>query len=411
MSLVVRRAIILLALIGFASAAASTYVHYQLVQDPGYTSFCDISDSVSCTQVYLSRFGSVNGIPVALLGTFWFGLVLLLTMAGGRDQSELGQNIGGYLLVLSTLGLSAVLFLGYASFMVLGTLCVLCAVVYVAVVGIFLLSGAAASVPLLSIPRRAFTDLGRLARTPAAMGVAGVCLALTVAVALAFSAGRGELVSQAAVAVAVAAAPDPATGAEDAVSEFERFWDAQPRVELPVARDGAKVLVLKFNDYECPSCAKSYLDYEPVFARYESSHPGAVRHISLDYPLDPECNAQTPRGGHMGACEAAVAVRLARRAGRDGQMARWLYENQQNLSRETIREALAEVAGVTDFDAMYDATLEDVKADIALGGTIEIDATPTFIINGVQIKGGLQVQFFDAAIALELERAAEVGSQ
>ena len=407
MSLVVRRAIMVFALVGFSAAAVSTYVHYQLVQDPGYTSFCDISDSVSCTQVYLSRFGSVNGIPVAVLGAFWFGLVLLLTVAGSRGSSELGENIGGYLLVLSTLGLAVVLFLSYASFMVLGTVCVLCAVVYVTVGGIFLLSGVGASVPMLSIPRRAFTDLGRLARTPAALSVTGVYLALTVAVVLAFPAARGGPVSQA----GPDAASNPATGTADAWSEFERFWDAQPRVELPVAREGARVLVLKFNDYECPSCAKTYLDYEPIFARYESSHPGAVRHVSLDYPLDPECNEQTPMGGHMGACEAAVAVRLARRAGRDEQMARWLYENQQNLSRETIREALAEVAGVTDFDAMYDATLEDVKADIALGGAIEIDATPTFIINGVKIKGGLQRQFFDAAIALELERAAGSGTQ
>ena len=52
-----------------------------------------------------------------------------------------------------------------------------------------------------------------------------------------------------------------------------------------------------------------------------------------------------------------------------------------------------------------------MKADIALGGTIESEATPTFIINGVKIKGGLQPQFFDAAIALELERAAGLGSQ
>ena len=109
----------------------------------------------------------------------------------------------------------------------------------------------------------------------------------------------------------------------------------------------------------------------------------------------------------MGACEAAVAVRLARRAGRDDEMARWLYENQPDLSRETIRAALADVAGMTDFDAMYDATLEDVKADIALGGAVPVEATPTFVINGVPIKGGLQPQFFDAAIALELERAAD----
>ena len=61
MSHFVRRVLIALAVVGFASAATSTYVHYQLARDPGYTSFCDINDSVSCTQVYLSRFGSVAG--------------------------------------------------------------------------------------------------------------------------------------------------------------------------------------------------------------------------------------------------------------------------------------------------------------------------------------------------------------
>ncbi len=401
MSSVVRRAIIVLALVGFASAATSTYLHYQLAQDPRYTSFCDINDSISCTQVYLSRFGSVGGVPVALLGACWFGLVLLLTVARGRGSSQLGENIGGYLLVLSTLGLAAVLFLGYESLMVLGTLCVLCAVVYVAVGGIFLLSGSAASVPVLSIPRRAVADLGRLVRSPAALGVAGAYLALSVAVVVAFQAEHDGPDSQ----PGPTAAFDLATGAADVDSEFERFWDAQPRVELPVPHEGAQVLVLKFNDYQCPSCGQTHFAYEPIFARYESSHPGAVRHVSLDYPLDPECNEQTPRGGHMGACEAAVAVRLARRAGRDAQMARWLYEHQQTLSRETIREALAEVADMTDFDAMYDVTLEDVKADIALGGMVEVEATPTFVINGVKITGGLPLQFFDAAIALELERS------
>ena len=402
MSLVARRAVIVLALVGFASAATSTYVHFQLVQDPGYISFCDINGSVSCTEVYQSRFGSVGGIPVALLGAFWFGLVLLLTVAGGRGSSELGENIGAYLLVLSTIGLAVVLRLGYESFVVLGTLCLLCAVVYVAVVGlagIFLLAGPAVSVPLLSIPRRVVADLGKLVRTPVAVGVAGVYLALTVAVAVAFRTDPG-------VQAGSVAASASATGSADARSEFERFWDAQPRVDLPVSPEGARVLVLKFNDYQCPACAQTYLLYEPIFARYESSHPGAVRHVSLDYPLDPECNEQTPRGGHMGACEAAVAVRLARRDSRDESMARWLYENQETLSRETIREALAEVAGMTDFDAMYDATLDDVKADIALGGMVALEATPTFIINGVKLPGGLSPQYFDAAIALELARGA-----
>ena len=408
MSPPVRRVIVALALIGLASATTSTYVHYQLAQDPAYTSFCDVNESVSCTQVYQSRFGSIRGIPVAWLGAVWFGLVLLLTAAGGRRSTTLDQNVGGYLLVLSTLGLATVLFLGYESFIVLGTLCVLCAIVYVSVAGIFVASSAIATVPLLSIPGRAFADLGRLVRAPAALCVVGGYLVLTLVVALAFPAEPDGLVPPADATPTV----DSATSGAGAESEFERFWEAEPRVELPVPPDGAQVLVLKFNDYQCPSCAQSYFLYEPIFARYESSHPGAVRHVSLDYPLDPECNEQTPRGGHMGACEAAVAVRLARRAGRDEQMARWLYEHQQTMSRETVRQGLVEVAGMTDFDELYEATLEEVKADIALGGRINIEATPTFVINGVTIKGGLQPHLFDAAIALELERAAGgMGSQ
>jgi uncharacterized membrane protein len=403
MSWHVRRGIIALAVVGFVSSAVSIYVHYQLTQNPGYTSFCDISERVNCTQVYLSRFGSVRGIPVALLGAFWFGLVLLLTVAVGGsdadDTDDLGESIGGYLLVLSTVGLAVVLFLGYASFMVLGVVCVLCVVVYVAVAGIFLLSGAAASAPMTSLLGRASGDVRRLVRRPAALGVAVVYLVVTAAVVAAF-------IQKDPPEVSVAIATDPAVGSEASGSEFQQYWDSQSRVELPVPRDGAQVLVLKFNDYECPSCAVTYTAYEPIFTRYESSHPGAIRQLNVDYPLDPECNEQAPKGRHMGACEAAVAVRLARRAGRDEELVRWLYENQQALSRDTIREALVEVAGMTDFDELYDTTLEDVKSDIALAVLIQIDATPTFVINGVMIKGGLQPQFFDAAIALELDRAA-----
>jgi vitamin-K-epoxide reductase (warfarin-sensitive) len=404
MSPLVRRIVLALALVGFASATTSTYVHYQLTLDASYTSFCDINESVSCTQVYLSRFGSVGGIPVALLGAFWFGVVGLLTLAAGRGDDALAANVGGYLLVLSTVGLATVLFLGYTSFIVLGAVCLLCVVVYAAVIGIFLSSGAVGSVSWLSIPGRAVRDLGRLVRTPAALLVALIYLGATAAAVVAFQMDPvGDPV--------LAARPpsDSASGAgqfADATSEIERFWDAQPRVELPVSREDAQVLVIKFNDYECPSCAATYLAYEPIFARFESSHPGAVRHVSLDYPLDPECNDQAPRGMHEGACEAAVAVRLARREGRDESMSRWLYENQQSLSRESVRDALERIAGMSDFDVLYDATLEDVKEDIALGGSIAIEATPTFVVNGVMLKGGLQPQYFEAAIALELERAS-----
>ena len=403
MSPPVRRVIILLALVGLAAAAASAWVHYRIVHDPAYASFCDVNARVSCTDVYMSRFGSIRGIPVAVFGAFWFGLVLLLTAAAGRGSSAAARNVSGYLLVLSTAGLAAVLFLAYESFFVLRTLCLLCVTAHVAVAGIFAAVSTLAGPPLASIPGRLFADVRRLVTKPAALGVAGAFLGLAAAAVAPFLAGPSGPVLPVASSGSGAASNADAGAAE---AEFERFWNAQPRVDLPVPREGAQVLVLKFNDYQCPSCARSHFLYAPIFARYESSHPGAVRLVSIDYPLDPECNEQTPFARHLGACEAAAAVRLARREGRGRQMARWLYEHQETLSRETVREAAAEVAGITDFDERYDAVLEEVRADIALGPLIGIEATPTYVINGVVIDAGLPPRVFAAAIALELERAA-----
>ncbi len=405
MSRTLRRVIIALALVGFAAAAASAWVHYRIAHDPAYVSFCDVNATVSCRDVYQSRFGSVGGIPVAVFGAFWFGLVALLTVAAGRASAELARSVGGYLLVLSTVGLAAILFLAYESFFVLGTLCLLCVTAHVAVVGIFLAVSTIGGVPLASIPGRLLADAGQLVRTPAALGVAGGYLAVSVAAVLPFLAEPSGPVLP--VASSTSPIASSASGAGDAESEFVRFWRAQPRVDLPVPREGAQVLVLKFNDYQCPSCARSHFLYAPIFARYESSHPGAVRQIKIDYPLDPECNEQTPFAGHMGACEAAVAVRLARREGRDDEMARWLYENQATMSRETVSEGLAEVAGMTDFDELYDTVLGEVRADIALGPLIGIEATPTYVVNGVVINAALPPNILDAAIALELELAAE----
>ena len=409
MSPTVRRVIIALALVGFAAAAASAWVHYRIAHDPAYVSFCDVNTTVSCRDVYQSRFGSVGRIPVAVFGAFWFGLVALLTVAA-RGPGELARNVGGYLLVLSTVGLAAILFLAYESFFVLGTLCLLCVTAHVAVVGIFVAVSTIGGVPLASIPGRLIADAGRLAGKPAALGVAAGYLALTVAAALPFLAepsGPVPPVAASTSPIASSASGAAVADAGEAESEFVRFWRAQPRVDLPVPREGAQVLVLKFNDYQCPSCARSHFLYAPIFARYESSHPGAVRQVEIDYPLDPECNEQTPFAGHMGACEAAVAVRLARREGRDDEMARWLYENQAAMSRETVAAGLVEVAGMTDFDALYDAVLDEVRADIALGPLIGIEATPTYVVNGVVINAALPPNILDAAIALELEIAAE----
>ena len=68
MSTLARRLLVAFALLGLAASSAATYVHYNLIKNPDYSSFCDINATVSCKAAYLSRYGSVAGVPVAVGG-------------------------------------------------------------------------------------------------------------------------------------------------------------------------------------------------------------------------------------------------------------------------------------------------------------------------------------------------------
>ena len=83
----------------------------------------------------------------------------------------------------------------------------------------------------------------------------------------------------------------------------------------------------------------------------------------------------------------------------------WLFEHQATLSASSVQTAARDIGGVDDFEAEYSSILEKVRDDIALGVSLNVEATPTFVINGVPVTGGLTVQYFAAAIAFALERA------
>ena len=152
-------------MLGLAASAASTWVHYQILNDPTYASFCDVNSTLNCTEAYTSRFGAFGGVPVALFGMLFFAGVLGLIALCSQSKTA-AANLPGYIFASSTLGLAVVLYLAYASYFVLGVVCLLCVGTYVAVIGLFLISGAATKVPLTSLPMRILDDLRLLVRTP-----------------------------------------------------------------------------------------------------------------------------------------------------------------------------------------------------------------------------------------------------
>jgi uncharacterized membrane protein/protein-disulfide isomerase len=391
----VRRVLSFLAFAGLASALASLYVHVQMARQPGYLSFCDVSALVSCTQVYQSRYASLAGVPVALLGALWYAGVLMV-LAGTRwGWPGLRENGVGYVFLLATPGLGFVLYMAWASLVLLKTVCLMCLVTYVAVAGIFIVSGTRTSYPMITIPRRLLADARAAVASPVALALMLVFL-VTATTAVAFFPRATPAGTQAA-----GQAPS------DRQSEFLRFWQAQPRVQVPVSADGAAVLIVRFSDFQCPSCAQSYKDYKGILASYSNQYPGAIKVVNKDFPLETECNSSLTRDVHLAACEAAAAERMARAKGRGEAMEDWLYTNHLTLTPASVRQAAAEVGGVTDYDAQYPAMISQIKGDVALAAVLGIRVTPTFFINGVKLEGGLPPQYFELALQLELKKAGK----
>jgi uncharacterized membrane protein/protein-disulfide isomerase len=389
-----RALILAFAVVGFGLAAASSYVHYRLLTDPGYVSPCDVSTTFNCSQVYLSRFGSVAGVPVAIGGLIWFGLVGLLAGFGRADGKP--SVAAAYLLALSVIGVGIALYLAYASFFVLRTGCLLCMGTYVCVTGIFLLSLFTNSESITRLPLRLFAVFRAAIGRPA-VSVAAILFVAGTASLVAFFPREGTIAEQA------AAAPVP-TG--DVREQFTAAWNKQPRVNLGIAADGAKVIIVKFNDFQCGACAQAEMVYKPVLQRFATSSPGAVKYIVKDWPWDTDCNFNSSRTipGHEAACDSAAAARMARDRGKYDEMAAWLYAN-QGARPEAVRAAAQKMLGIADFDREYALKLPEIRSDVADGGVLNIDGTPTYFVNGVRLPSGMRPEYFEMAIDIELKKA------
>jgi len=399
MSTKTRLWILILALAGLGFAGASSWVHYRLLTDPTYTSPCDINATFSCTQAYVSRYGSLWGVPVALGGVAWFALVALIAAFARPGKDGVAA---AYVFALSVLGLAAVLYLAYASFFVLKTGCPLCIGTYVSVIGIFLLSSSAASVGFGGVLKRLPSDLNALFSAPTTFLVAILYLVATGS-AIAFFPKEASVGAEA----TTAAAP-----AQDAIAQFADAWSKQPRLNLGIDPEGAVVLIVKFIDYQCPSCKAAHFAYKPVLDRFAESHPGAVRQVIKDFPLNNKCNFTMSGVLHQAACEEAAFVRMAGARGRTEEAIDWLFSvpDQVGLRPDEVKAQATERFGVTDFDAEYERYLPDIQRDVADGQALQISSTPTYFVNGVRAQtaqGWLPPEYFELAIKLELERAGK----
>ena len=398
----IRIAIVAFAALGLAASVYGLYVHYMLVTDPGYAPACDISTTVNCQQVLQSAYGKVAGVPVAAGGAIWSGLVLLLAALGlNLPNKDRSSRIAGHIFVLATIGLAAVFYFAYASFFILKLACPVCMAMYVSVIGVFAVSAASAG-SLGSAFANLARDLAALRRDQTAVTAGVAWLAASIALVALFP--REQVVEASGIAAAAPPAAQIDALTAEPLAEWEKYLDAQPRVPDAEPTGDTKVLFIKFNDYQCPTCKQTWLLYKDIFERYEASHPGVFKYDSRDFPLESECGAG---GSHNVACELAAAVRMAAAKGKKKEIEAALFAQQSfTMTRDDVKKTLTDVAQISgaDFDAQYPKLLEAIRADSQLGQRLGVNGTPTFFLNGIRLPT-VRPAYVDAAIAYLLKKA------
>ena len=122
-------------------------------------------------------------------------------------------------------------------------------------------------------------------------------------------------------------------------SEFERYWEARERVALAIPAEGAKVLIVKFNDFQCPPCRNSHMAYKPVLTKFagRTSRAGPLRPEGLPARR----RVQQQRRQH----DSPVRVRggRGRAAGADAQPRR--ADDRVDLREPAVADARARQAG------------------------------------------------------------------
>jgi protein-disulfide isomerase len=135
----------------------------------------------------------------------------------------------------------------------------------------------------------------------------------------------------------------------------------------------ARVIVVEYGDFECPSCKVAATTPSLLLDRY----PNQVRFIFRNFPLEE---------AHPHALLAAEAAEAAGAQGKFWPMYDVLFRNQAHLkSADLQRHAAALGLDMARYVAEMDdhIYLQKVREHIAGGRRSHIRATPTFFINGV----------------------------
>ena len=166
----------------------------------------------------------------------------------------------------------------------------------------------------------------------------------------------------------------------------------------------AKVTIIEFGDYQCPSCRLFWREIEPRLKK-EYIDTGKVKLVFRDFPIQQI---------HPEATIAAMAAQCAADQGKYWEYHDRIFRQQDRGSDDVVRFKAADLkkwgADIRLDTAVFNACIDsarhqdEVAKDYADGTAAGIQGTPTFFINGRVVGGAQSFPVFKKIIDEELAR-------
>ena len=163
---------------------------------------------------------------------------------------------------------------------------------------------------------------------------------------------------------------------------------------------GASVVLVEFSDFECPHCREEAKILHDNLLR---EYPTQVRLYFMDFPIE------IAHPWARAAADAGQCI-FKQKADLFWQYHDWIFEHQNEVTPDNLKDKVLEFAKGKDIDALQLARCMDTKAadpdvekTIAMAKSLQINATPTIFVNGRRLVGAVEWNALKRVIDYELD--------
>jgi protein-disulfide isomerase/uncharacterized membrane protein len=410
-------AIAILSLAGLVLSLYLMFIHH-FPQEPGTLlySMCTMGQSTDCGLVNTSVYSEFLGIPLGGWGALLYASLLLLLFYMRVMEEDYADTLKP---VLFMGGLASVLVsvpLAVISAVVLHTFCTLCAILWIINVSILLTSLWWITSDNKAEKEKITTSLNE---------IRDFLVKPLLKAFVTFRRSSIIAVNVLLVLVAIVAVNDSLETQKEITNMLVRQqaearllhqYSSFPTVQVDTSRvpvyagfENASVEVIVYFDFNCAVCHRAIL----MLVNLTKEYPGQVVLYLKHFPLDGRCNPSMSRNAPGNSCAAASAV--ISRYGKTGYMSftNRLLHHEGLIDTEAIQSA-CEKAGLSwdevSVDMKKQSIVKELEKEIQEALSMEINATPTLIINGKKLPAGMPPEhLLHRVIQIELEKPGKNG--